>query len=70
MVTIAVSLKPQPHPSDEKITVSSEPQSQPIDEKGTTSTQGLEQTFLVRKEILCYYSLFFDAAFNGKFQEG
>ena len=70
MVTIAVSLKPQPRPTDEKITVSSEPHSQQMDDKGTTSTQGLEQTFLVHKEIICHYSLSFDAAFNGKFQEG
>jgi hypothetical protein len=63
-------LKPQPQPTDEKAAVSAEPQAQPIDDKGTTSTQGLEQTFLVHKEIICFYSHFFDAAFNGKFQEG
>jgi hypothetical protein len=28
------------------------------------------KTFLVHKEFICYYSLFFDAAFNGQFQEG
>jgi hypothetical protein len=70
MVTIAVSLNPQPRLTDENITFSSEPHSQPMNDKGTTSTQGLEQTFLVHKEIIRYYSLFFDAAFNGKFQEG
>jgi hypothetical protein len=70
MVTIAVSLKPQPQPTHENTTVSSETQSQPIDGKVTTPIQGLEQTFLVHKEIICYYSPFFDATFNGKFQEG
>lgn len=28
------------------------------------------KTFLVHKEFLCYYSPFFDAAFNGGFEEG
>ena len=31
---------------------------------------GEEQAFLVYKEFICYYSPFFDAAFNGSFEEG
>ena len=31
---------------------------------------GDKQEFLVYKKFICYYSPFFDAAFNGRFEEG
>jgi hypothetical protein len=36
----------------------------------TVSSHDCKETFIVYKEFLCYYSPFFDAAFNSSFIEG
>ncbi|KAN0122829.1 hypothetical protein V8E51_001155 [Hyaloscypha variabilis] len=43
---------------------------QPIVEVHVTSPEGQTQSFRIHKNFICYYSPFFDAAFNGKSIEG
>jgi hypothetical protein len=42
----------------------------PNDQPSGLSKMAQEQTFLIHKDFICYYSKFFDAAFNGQFEEG
>jgi hypothetical protein len=43
---------------------------QPIVEVHVISPFGHTKTYRVHKNFICYYSPFFDAAFNGNFTEG
>jgi hypothetical protein len=50
------------------IILSSKPE--PADASNMTSVQPQNHNLLIHKDYICYYSPFFDAAFNGNFQEG
>jgi len=50
------------------IILSSKPE--PVDASNVTSVQPLKHNLHIHKDNICYYSPFFDAAFNGNFQEG
>jgi hypothetical protein len=50
------------------IILSSKPD--PADARNITSIQPQNHNLHIHKDFICYYSPFFDAAFNGNFQEG
>jgi hypothetical protein len=52
------------------VTIKVPSKSPPTDQRGGLSETTQEQTFLIHKDFICYYSEFFAAAFNGKFKEG
>jgi hypothetical protein len=52
------------------VTIKIPSKSPPTDQRGELSETAQEQTFLIHKDFICYYSEFFAVAFNGQFKEG